>query len=143
MADSTDALFDVWHVAIPVSRLERSFDFYCGQLGFDAVGWEDYPSRRRLFVAVPGGGFRIELFEPDPDATIRRPDHIAFDCRELEGLRAHMMKTGLEVPVIRTFENGVKFFVLTDPDGLPLEFFQGRAIYEASLSARPAGAARK
>jgi len=137
---------DIWHVAIPVADLSRTFDFYCSRLGFKLVGRDEYPSKRQLFVAVREGGFTIEFFEPKgvsmaPGAG--RPDHLAFECADLESIRARILKAGMAVPEIEIFDNGVKFFGLRDPEGLRLEFFEGRHLYEKQISTPSPGLPRE
>jgi catechol 2,3-dioxygenase-like lactoylglutathione lyase family enzyme len=131
--------FDIWHIAIPVTNLDRSYAFYCTHLGFKVVGRDEYPSKRQLFVAVRDGGFTIELFEPKgPSAgeSPRRPDHLAFECADIVLRREYILKSGLSTPDIETFGNGVRYFSLHDPDGVRVEFFQGRALYESSIKAQ-------
>ncbi|HKR55782.1 MAG TPA: VOC family protein [Gemmatimonadales bacterium] len=133
--------FDIWHVAFPVSNLDRAHAFYCVHLGFKIVGRDEYPSKRQLFVAIRDGGFTIELYEPKGTSVGEArhlPDHLAFECVAIEEVRSRIAGTGLAVPEIETFDNGVKCFSLRDPDGVRLDFFQGRAIYDASISAREA-----
>jgi catechol 2,3-dioxygenase-like lactoylglutathione lyase family enzyme len=149
-----DPGFDVWHVALPVSDLEAAEAFWCGGLGFRLVGRDEYPSKKQAFVAVREGGFTVELFEPlgkARDAEPRRPDHVAFECADLARFRAALGKRMKDLPPIDEFENGVRVLEIVDPDGMPVQFFQGRAIYEASIrgddvpadrSQRPAAAGR-
>lgn len=128
---------EVWHVALPVEELELTLAFYERLLGFVLVGRDEYPSKLQAFVAVRPGGFTLELFQPRgkaAEAPRRRPDHLAFECRDIRAYRAKLVERGLAVPEIEVFDNGVQTFTMQDPDGVALEFFQGRAIYEASIS---------
>ena len=45
-----------------------------------------------------------------------------------------MVEAGLIVPPIEVFEGGMRHFALDDPDGLRLDFFQGRDGYEAFIA---------
>jgi len=120
---------DLWHVAIPVSDLARSVAFWCGRLGFSLLGRAEYEDKRQAFVGMRPGGFVVELFEPLGEAAERqpkRPDHIAFECEDIEGFRTAIE----ESEPVRTFDNGVRYLRVADPDGVELEFFQGRAIFE-------------
>ena len=124
---------ELWHVAIPVSDLERSVEFWCGRLQFALLGRAQYEDKRQAFVGTRPDGFVVELFEPLGEAAERqpkRPDHLAFECADIEAFRAAI---GASDPV-RTFENGVKFLRVADPDGVELEFFQGRAIFERAAA---------
>ena len=130
-------VLDIWHVAHPVSDLERSIVYYCDQLGFDLVGRDEDPTIRQGFVSLGKGGFCIELFTPLGEAAHaprRAPDHLAFEATDLEAYRRRLVDAGLPVPAIEVFEGGLKHFQLHDPDGLRLDFFQGRAGYDAFLT---------
>lgn len=125
--------FDLWHVAIPVSDVERSVAFWCGRLGFALLGRAEYEDKRQAFVGVQPGGFVVEIFEPLGEAAEKqpkRPDHLAFECEDIEAFRVSVRVT----EPVRTFENGVRFLRVADPDGVELEFFQGRAIFEQAAS---------
>lgn len=125
--------FDVWHVAIPVADLERSLAFYL-DLGFALAGRDEYSSTRQAFVRTRPGGFTIELFQPEKrPSKARRPDHLAFECEDVVAYRKRLEARGLRPPRIETYDNGVRTFSIADPEGVRLDFFQGRAIYERSL----------
>lgn len=128
---------EIWHVAHPVTDLDRSVAFYCDHLGFDLVGRDAYPTMRQAFVALGQRGFTIELFVPlgeEADKPRRAPDHLAFEAIDLVAYREGVIAAGLPVPPIEVFEGGMKHFALEDPDGLRLDFFQGRDGYESFIS---------
>ena len=128
---------DIWHVAHPVADLDRSVAFYCDFLGFELVGHDEYPTVRQAFVSLGKGGFTIELFVPLGDEATklrRQADHLAFEAIDLLAYRRRLIATGLPVPEIEVFEGGMKHFALDDPDGLRLDFFQGRDGYETFIS---------
>ena len=128
--------FDIWHVAIPVTDLAKSEDFYVRVLGFELTGREDLPQRRQIFVRVREGGFSLLLFQPLMDSLglPQRPDHLAFECAYIEKFRARLVAAGLTyLPRVETLPNGVRRFALSDPDGLQLQFFQGRELLESAF----------
>lgn len=129
------ATFDIWHIAIPVSDMAHSIQFY-KSLGFVLIGTDEGSSKRQAFLATKVGGFSIELFEPlKPSAEFKTPDHLAFECQNIENFRNSLLShTSLDVPKIEEFDNGVKCLNLKDPDGVTLQFFEGRAIYENSIA---------
>ncbi len=136
----------IWHVAIPVADLEKSVTFYCSSLGFKLMGRDEYPSKKQALISVEEGGFAIELFEPTQNKEEKvgsKPDHLAFEVDDLVRFRTYLVEmqriTG--VPEIESFDNGVKCFGLKDSDGMSIEFFQGRAFYEAFLASQPKGIA--
>jgi catechol 2,3-dioxygenase-like lactoylglutathione lyase family enzyme len=130
----TSGLIDIWHVAFPVADLDRSIAFYCGRLGFDLVGRDD----ESAFVSLGKGGFTLEFLAPpaeQPTDPRRAPDHVAFESTDLDAYRETLMHAGLSVPEIQVFDGGMKRFALEDPDGLRLDFFQGRASFEVFIAA--------
>ncbi len=129
--------FDIWHVAIPVSDLERSVKFYCETLGFKMLGRDEYPSKKQAFIVTFPKGFTIELFEPKGAAVEKPrklPDHLAFEARNLREYREKLVSSGFHPDQIEEFDSGVKYLGITDPDGVLIEFFEGREIHEQSLS---------
>jgi hypothetical protein len=70
----------------------------------------------------------------DADKPRRVPDHLAFEAVDLAGYREAVVKAGVAVPPIEVFEGGMKHFALDDPDGLRLDFFQGRDGYESYIA---------
>lgn len=129
-------VIDIWHVAIPVSDLARSEDFYVAKLGFALIGREDSPQKRQILVSVKPRGFTLVLFQQLQDSLIvpRHPDHLAFECEYIEEFHAKLRQAGLTyLPRVETLPSGARRFALSDPDGVQLHFFQGREIYEAGL----------
>jgi catechol 2,3-dioxygenase-like lactoylglutathione lyase family enzyme len=124
----------IWHVAYPVADLDRSVCFYCEGLGFDLVGRDD----ESAFVSLGKGGFTIELLAPPSDEATpisgRAPDHLAFESVDLDAYRDTLVVAGLSAPETTVFDSGMKRFALTDPHGVRLDFFQGRAGFEAFIA---------
>jgi len=124
---------DIWHVAYPVADLERSIAFYCGCLGFELVGRDT----ESAFVSLGKGGFTIELLvQPTERAKSprRAPDHVAFEAVDLDAYREKLINAGLAVAPVNVIGEGMKRFALDDPDGVRLDFFQGRSGLEAYIS---------
>jgi catechol 2,3-dioxygenase-like lactoylglutathione lyase family enzyme len=124
---------DIWHVAYPVADLDRSIAFYCGCLGFELVGRDT----ESAFVSLGKGGFTIELLaRPDDEAANprRAPDHIAFESGDLAVYREKLIHAGLAAPPVHVIGEGMKRFALDDPDGVRLDFFEGRKGLEAFIS---------
>ena len=130
----TRGLIDIWHVAYPVADLDRSIAFYCDGLGFQLVGRDG----EAAFVSLGKRGFTIELIARPGDEAAdphRAPDHVAFESIDLDAYRETLIAAGFSVPPIQVFDGGMKRFALADPDGVRLDFFQGRDGYEAFISA--------
>jgi glyoxylase I family protein len=123
----------IHHVAVICSDYARSKHFYTEILGLRVIA-ENYRAHRdsyKLDLALPDGG-QIELFS-FPGAPIRpsRPEaqglrHLAFVVDDVEATVALLTGKGVNVENIRTDEyTGKKFTFFADPDGLPLELYQG------------------
>ena len=132
-------MFDVWHLGLPVKNLERSVEFYVDGLGFELLGFDESERYRIAFARVPGGAFTLEFLEyretPDAQAA-KRPDHLAFEVPNLSGYRERLLKGGFfkDLPVIADAGVGLRKFTVTDPDGVPVQFYLGRAGYDRSIA---------
>jgi len=123
----------IHHVAIICSNYERSKKFYTEILGFQIIV-ETYRAERNSFKLDLRVGERdqIELFSfPNPPERVSRPEarglrHLAFQAASVEETADELMKQGVEVEPVRTDEiTGKKYTFFSDPDGLPLEIYEG------------------
>ncbi|WP_299052343.1 VOC family protein [uncultured Nocardioides sp.] len=123
----------ITHVAITVTDLARSTDFYSRLFGSDAVLDEDETTGgfHHTVFALDGGslfglhthgeGQRTDAF----DAKRTGLDHVAFACADraaLEQQASRLDELGIAHGGIvdAHYGSGVSF---TDPDGIALEFF--------------------
>lgn len=123
----------VHHIAIIAADYAASKRFYTEILGLEIVR-EVYREARdsyKLDLAV-NGHYQIELFSfPDPPARVSRPEaaglrHLAFSVQDLEAAIARLTAFGVATEPIRTDEwTGKRFTFFEDPDGLPLELYEG------------------
>ena len=122
----------VHHIAIICSDYEVSKKFYTEVLGLNIVR-EVYREARqsyKLDLAI-GEHYVIELFSfPNPPARPSTPEscglrHLAFSVDNVEVKRNELIEKGLDCEDIRIDEfTDKKFFFTTDPDRLPLEFYE-------------------
>jgi lactoylglutathione lyase len=125
---------DIWHVGLPVADLDRSLAFYTDALGLALIGRDEQADKRQAFVATARGGFTLELLASKNGVhTPRQPDHLAFECEDLEHVRTRLRASGVDAGEIASFDNGVRFLSVRDPDGTRVDLFSGRALYEADL----------
>ncbi|WCP69713.1 VOC family protein [Vibrio tubiashii] len=123
----------IHHVAVICSDYEVSKRFYTQVLNLTVIA-ENYRAERnsyKLDLALPDGG-QIELFSfPNPPARPTSPEaqglrHLAFSVDSVEQYAAYLMSRDVEVEPIRIDEfTGKPFTFFKDPDGLPLELYQG------------------
>ena len=121
------------HIAIFCSDYEKSKDFYVYKLGLEILA-EVYRKERdsyKLDLAL-NGEYVIELFSfPNPPARPSRPEarglrHLAFTVEHVEKVKSELEGKGIVSEPIRIDEfTGKKFTFFEDPDGLPLEIYEG------------------
>ena len=122
----------IHHIAIICSNYEVSKKFYTEVLGLN-IFREVYREERqsyKLDLAV-GEHYIIELFSfPNPPKRASRPEscglrHLAFAVENVPKKRNELISKGLDCEEIRIDEfTDKKFFFTTDPDNLPLEFYE-------------------
>lgn len=122
----------IHHIAIICSNYEVSKKFYTEVLGLNIIR-EVYREERqsyKLDLAI-GDHYIIELFSfPNPPKRPSRPEscglrHLAFSVDDVQEKRSELIKKGLDCEEIRIDEfTDKKFFFTTDPDNLPLEFYE-------------------
>ncbi|MCP9757433.1 VOC family protein [Lacihabitans sp. CCS-44] len=121
------------HIAIICSDYQKSKDFYVNKLGLEILA-EVYRKERdsyKLDLAL-NGDYIIELFSfPNPPARTSRPEacglrHLAFEVNDVEKAKYALEAKGIISEPIRIDEfTGKKFTFFEDPDGLPLEIYEG------------------
>lgn len=122
----------IHHVAIICSDYTLSKAFYTDILRFQVVG-EVYRAERdsyKLDLSV-NGHYQIELFSfPEPPERLSRPEarglrHLAFEVVDLDEAVAHLQQHSIVTEEIQVDEyTGKRFVFFSDPDGLPLEFYE-------------------
>jgi glyoxylase I family protein len=122
----------IHHIAIICSDYENSKHFYTEILGLKVIGevFRENKNSYKLDLGV-GGQYQIELFSfPDPPARPSQPEatglrHLAFEVDNIDSAVTHMHACGVTVEAVRIDEfTGKRFAFFTDPDGLPIEFYE-------------------
>lgn len=122
----------IHHIALICSDLETSLRFYVDLLGLKMERKVFREERRSYKVDLSmNSHYILELFTfPDSPARPSRPEalglrHLAFTTDDVEATRAHFLKHNYPAEAIRRDEyTGKTFFFVSDPDGLPIEFYQ-------------------
>ena len=133
LVDLNMKLNKLHHVAIICSDYDRSKRFYTEILGLPVIS-ETYRAERnsyKLDLRI-GGHCQIELFSfPTPPARLTRPEacglrHLAFHVPDIEGAIKHLQSHGVISEPLRLDElTQKKFTFFADPDGLPIELYEG------------------
>lgn len=121
------------HIAIIASDVEASLVFYRDLLGFSVLADEYREERKSRKVDLGlASGDRIELFSfPGSPRCPTRPEavglrHLAFEVDELDAVVGRATDRGIDCEPIRLDgATGRRFTFFADPDGLPLELYQG------------------
>jgi glyoxylase I family protein len=126
-------LLGIHHVAIISSDYARSKAFYVEVLGLKVIR-ETYREARdsyKLDLEL-ADGTQIELFSfPSPPPRPSYPEacglrHLAFATGDLDGAVTALERQGVAVEPVRVDElTGKRFTFFADPDGLPLELYEG------------------
>lgn len=122
----------IHHIALICSNYEISKKFYTEILGLEIIN-ETYRVERKSYKLdlALHGNYCLELFSfPNPPKRPSKPEatglrHLAFEVDNLEIVINHLIRHKLEVEPIRIDEITNKRFTFTsDPDDLPIEFYE-------------------
>ncbi|WP_374347831.1 VOC family protein [Chitinimonas sp.] len=120
------------HVAIIVSDLAAARRFYCDALGGVelAAHYREARDSWKVDVQLPDGA-QLELFTfPAAPARPSRPEalglrHLALRVTDIDIMLARLAAFEVACEPIRIDEfTGARFTFCTDPDGLPIEFYE-------------------
>lgn len=118
------------HIALIVSDLDRSLEFYQDVLGFKVLQKIYRPERQSFKVDLSNGDVQLEMFTfPGAPSRPSYPEaqglrHLAFEVSGIEAF--HQKISGkVEVEELRVDPlTGKKFFFFPDPDNLPIEIYE-------------------
>ncbi|QHZ45273.1 SMU1112c/YaeR family gloxylase I-like metalloprotein [Bacillus sp. NSP9.1] len=123
----------IHHIAIICSDYKASKTFYVDKLGLEIIS-ETYREDRdsyKLDLSLHGR-YVIELFSfPNPPKRVTRPEaaglrHLAFKVNNLEQTVGKLQEKGIRLEPVRIDPgSGKRFTFFFDPDGLPLELYEG------------------
>ena len=124
----------VHHIAIICSDYQRSLHFYTHILGMTVMA-EHYRESRQSYKTdlALGDEYVVELFSfPSPPPRVTRPEaaglrHLAFEVDDIIETVQELDAMGVEHEDVRTDEyTGKRFLFFQDPDGLPIEVYEGK-----------------
>lgn len=123
----------IHHIAIICSDVDKSLDFYTNVLGLQIIQ-KIYREERNSFKIDLGlhDEFIIELFSfPNPPARPSYPEacglrHLAFQVADVTAYVDYLADKGVKAEPVRVDEHtGKPFTFFADPDGLPIEIYEG------------------
>jgi catechol 2,3-dioxygenase-like lactoylglutathione lyase family enzyme len=117
------------HVAITVSDIDRTVEFYTKKLGFallcPPIDHPLYKEKKLAFVAK--GKTIFEIYSLKKGRVAPSIDHVAFVVEDIEHTCEHLRKKGVRFTEKIKQSSGRKFAVLTDPDGILLQLIDSRS----------------
>jgi glyoxylase I family protein len=122
----------VHHIAIICSNYEQSKSFYTQILGLEIIQEVHRVERQSYKLDLSlNGVYILELFSfPNPPQRVSRPEatglrHLAFEVDDLDEVVAHLNAHNVPSEPIRIDEMTHKRFTfISDPDDLPIEFYE-------------------
>ena len=124
----------VHHIAIICSDYQRTLHFYTHILGMTVMA-EHYRESRQSYKTdlALGDEYVVELFSfPSPPPRVTRPEaaglrHLAFEVDDIIETVQELDAMGVGHEEVRTDEyTGKRFLFFQDPDGLPIEVYEGK-----------------
>ncbi len=122
----------IHHVVIIASNYEQSKHFYVDLLGFEVIR-ENYRKERDSYkLDLKIGESEIELFSfPNSPKRPSYPEacglrHLCFKVEDIDLAVKELNEKGIQTEPIRIDEyTNKKYVFFSDPDGLPLELYEG------------------
>lgn len=119
----------IHHVAIIVSSIEKSLEFYEKALGFRVKEKVFRADRNSWKVDIVSGDMQLELFTfPGAPARPSYPEaqglrHLAFSVDDIDECHERLKNFGAEEIRVDHL-TGKRFFFFSDPDNQPLEIYE-------------------
>lgn len=119
------AKYEFREIALHVSSLERSVDFYANMLGFELIEREDFMGHQ--MAHMQNGGVRLFLLQ-EPPAWPPQWHHLGSMLHfvvtdDIEAFHAFLLEKGAHIfRELSVGPWGDRMFILVDPDGYRLLF---------------------
>ena len=113
------------HVTIVTNNFDEEIRFY-EEFAELAINQDMRPGVDLVFLAHIEGGTRVEIIK-NPEAGDEGNENlsIGFATTDAEGLRQDFIERGLKPTRIISPNPHVKFFYVTDPAGVKVQFIEG------------------
>ncbi|MBQ4468115.1 MAG: VOC family protein [Firmicutes bacterium] len=113
------------HVTIKTANFDEEIKFY-EDFAELVINQDMRPQMDLVFLAFIEGGTRVEIIG-DPEAGDAGNENlsIGFSTTDAEGLRQDFIDRGLKPTRMISPNPHVKFFYVTDPAGVKVQFIEG------------------
>jgi len=126
------------HIAISVSNIERTANFYRKHFGFCLAEKYSHKDIGLTIAVLKNGNSALELFEfkkhkrlpgyrkgLESDLRTLGVKHFSFEVADIEKILLRLRRAKVRLATdIRTFDNGCRYFFLKDPDGILVEVME-------------------
>ena len=110
------------HVTIQTSRFEEEIEFYEKEVGLSILR-DMRPMKDLVFLANAEGGTCIEIIRlPEAELSGGPNLSLGFETEDVDKKREEMAQAGYELTPMISPMPGVKFFFVTDPAGVKVQF---------------------
>ena len=110
------------HVTIQTNRFETEVEFYKKEVGLTLMR-DMRPAKELVFLANGEGETCVEVIHnPDADDAGNQNLSIGFKTEDVEKKREELLAAGYQVTPMISPMPGVKFFFVTDPAGVQVQF---------------------
>ncbi|MGC2234945.1 MAG: VOC family protein [Pyrinomonadaceae bacterium] len=137
-------MFRVHHVALSVSDIGRSIEFYKA-FGFSLVGQYPSPEKKRNIAHLRLGEVILELFcysiskqRPAPEDVSTRDlstigiKHFSLQVTSLQDALRKLEDIGCKCTSSQKGQTGMEYFFVEDPDGMWIEIVQDERVFSTS-----------
>lgn len=113
------------HVTIQTKNFEEEISFYEKYCGLTVVQ-DMRPHVDLVFLAEEAGDTRVEIIRnPEAEASGNQFISMGFGTDDAEALRNEYISIGLETTDLISPNPRVRFFFVTDPAGVRVQFIEG------------------
>jgi lactoylglutathione lyase len=116
------------HVALPVSNVERSIDFYHRRLGLPLLPRPDFDFPGAWLALGPGRELHLIAGREHPVYSGSRSNHFALEVPDIRAAAAFLEQQGVSHRGPKLRPDGAWQIFLEDPDGHFMELCQIRSL---------------
>ena len=115
----------ILHVTIYASDIDASIDFYQKVAGLSVIREKTAGENRVVFLSNGTQEFCLELAKGNAEKHFAGENiSIGFGCEDLDEQRERLASLGITAGPLISPRPDVRFFFISDPDGLQIQFME-------------------